>query len=57
MTTWKITYIDSKSRGKKCTTFHQGNLSKEAIIEFFGLNEPDVEWYEVEEVKGNKIKL
>lgn len=47
MTTWKIEYIDTKSRGKRLTTYHTGNLSKEAIIAFFGLDEPDVIWYRV----------
>lgn len=47
MITWKIEYIDEKSRGKRLTTYHTGNLSKEAIIAFFGLDEPDVIWYQV----------
>ena len=32
------------------TTTHIGNKSKEEVIEFFGLEGDDVEWYEIEEV-------
>lgn len=28
-----------------------GYYTKEQVIEFLGLNKPDVEWYEMEEVK------
>ena len=31
------------------TTSHTGNLDKEGVIEFFGLNGSDVDWYEVAE--------
>ena len=55
MTTWKIEYIDIKSCGKKLTTYHRGNLNKDEIIAFFGLNEPDVIWYKITEHKSNKF--
>ena len=32
-------------------TTYSGPLSKEGLIEFFGLDGPDVEWYEIEEVE------
>ena len=32
-------------------TTYSGPLSREGVIKFFGLHMPDVEWYEVEEVK------
>lgn len=32
------------------TTTHIGTKSKEEVIEFFGLEGDDVEWYEIEEV-------
>ena len=51
MTKWKITYIDSKSRGKKLTTYYTGNFSRYQIIEFFGLNQPDCYWFKLEIVK------
>lgn len=31
-----------------------GPLSKEEIVEFLGLDKGNVEWYEVEEVKGDE---
>ena len=35
-------------------TTYSGPLSREGVIKFFGLHMPDVEWYEVEEVKGDE---
>ena len=35
-------------------TTYSGPLSKEGVIDFFGLDGDDVEWYEVEEVKDEK---
>lgn len=35
-------------------TTYSGPLSKEEVVEFFGLDKGDVEWYEVEEVKGDE---
>lgn len=29
------------------TTSHSGNKSKEEVIEWFGLNGKDIDWYEV----------
>lgn len=51
MTTWKITYIDTKSGGRKLTTYYTGDYTKWQIISFFGLNEPDVVWFKLEIVK------
>ncbi len=56
MVTWKITYIDTKSRGKRCTTYHTGHFTRQQIIEFFGLNQPDVLWFRIEQVRGNRIR-
>lgn len=30
---------------------HTGYLTREEVIKFFGLNEPDVEWYKIKETK------
>lgn len=46
MRKWKIEYIEVGSDRKRITT-HTGNLTKSEVIEFFGLNGSDVEWYEV----------
>lgn len=34
-----------------------GYYTKEQVIEFLGLNKPDVEWYEMEEISGVKNNL
>lgn len=49
MRKWKVEYIETGRKGTRSTT-HTGNLSKEEVIEFFGLNEPDIEWYNVYEI-------
>lgn len=47
--TWEITIkeVDKKEPFK---TTHIGNLTKKEVVDFFGLEEPDVEWYKVEQV-------
>lgn len=35
-------------------TSHTGNLTREEVIEFFGLDKPDVEWYDIEEINETK---
>ena len=49
MRTYKVRYkeVGSDRIGE---TMHIGELSKEGVIKFFGLDMPDVEWCEVEEV-------
>lgn len=47
MKKYKITYKEV-SRPTPRTTYYSGDKSKEYVIEFFGLNEPGVEWYKVE---------
>lgn len=49
--TWKIYYKDTLSRGKVCTTYYCGDKSREEIIEFFGLKQPDCLWYKLEIVE------
>ena len=48
MTKWRITYIDKLSRGHKRTTYYYGSVTRQFIIEFFGLNQPDVLWFKIE---------
>lgn len=47
---WQIIY---KETGKSETqiTKHLGHLTEAEIIKFFGLNDPDVEWYYIKELK------
>jgi hypothetical protein len=49
MTKWKVEYIETGSDRKRSTT-HTGNLTREEVIEFFGLNGSDIEWYNVTEM-------
>ena len=51
--TYKIEFIDKWSRGNKITTIAQDMFRNETeVINFYGLNEPDVEWYEITEVEN-----
>lgn len=47
MAKWQIKY---KEVGKDIvgTCYHSGNLSREEVIYFFGLKDPDIEWYELD---------
>lgn len=46
---WKIR-LKERTTGHICTPEHIGNLDRAGIIKFFGLDEPDIEWYEIEEL-------
>ena len=46
---WKIT-VKETGRLKPIVTQHHGNLDRQGVIDFFGLNESDVEWYTIEEM-------
>lgn len=43
--------IREVGRSNVIVTEHHGNLDRAGVIEFFGLNQPDVEWYEITELK------
>lgn len=46
---WQVRY---REKGKKeHLSKHLGYLTKEEVIKFFGLDDPEVEWYDIEEVK------
>lgn len=47
---WRVKYIDNYSGGNVSTTIYAGESTREKIIEFFGLKNPDVQWFEVEYV-------
>lgn len=49
MRKWKIEYKEVGSDRIRTTT-HTGNLTKEQVIVFFGLNNSDVSWYDVTEI-------
>lgn len=43
---YKITV--KETNGQVCHPEFRGNKTRREIIEFFGLEEPDVEWYKIE---------
>lgn len=47
MKKYKITYKEI-GRPTPKTTYYSGDKSEAYIIKFFGLDEPEVEWYKVE---------
>lgn len=53
MNKFKVRYREV-GRSSIGETTYSGPLSKEEVVEFFGLDKGDVEWYEVEEVKGDE---
>lgn len=46
--TWIVAYIDADSDGVRKTAI-SGQYTKEEVIDFFGLNNSDVYWYDVYE--------
>lgn len=48
MKTWKIT-IKEVGNPRELHPSYTGDVDRDFIIEFFGLNESDVEWYKIEE--------
>lgn len=50
MKTWKAT-IKERGRNHLLTPTYIGNVDREFLINFWGLKEPDVEWYKLECVK------
>lgn len=45
---WEIHYKE-KNKSEKITK-HLGYLTKDEIIKFFGLNDPEIEWYDIKEI-------
>lgn len=48
---WQVRFRE-KGKSEKLTK-HLGHLNKEEVIEFFGLNSPEIEWYDVQEITYN----
>ncbi len=46
---WKIR-LKERTTGHILTPEYIGYHNREEVIEFFGLENPDVEWYEIEDV-------
>lgn len=53
MNKYKVRYKEV-GRSRIGETTYSRPLSKEGVVEFFGLDKGDVEWYEVEEVKDDE---
>ena len=43
---WKVSYMERGSSAVHTTTY-EGVLTRDEVIEFFGLDSPDIAWYEV----------
>lgn len=48
---WQVRFRE-KGKSEKLTK-HLGYLSKEEVIKFFGLNNPEIEWYDIQEITYN----
>lgn len=49
---WKIRYIDKWTNGEIRETEAHGYYDRDSVIKSFGLNDPEVSWYEIKEMKG-----
>lgn len=47
---YKVRYIDKWSNGQIKETEIHGYYDRQGVIDFFGLNGPDVSWYDIEEL-------
>lgn len=54
--TWIVVYIDADSNGQKRKTSISGQYTKDEVIDFFGLKNPDVYWYDVYEFVEENIE-
>ena len=48
---WQVRFRE-KGKSEKLTK-HLGHLTKEEVIKFFGLNDPEIEWYDIQEITYN----
>lgn len=49
--TFEVT-VKEKMMDNPIITSYTGRADKEDVIDFYGLNEPDVEWYRIVEVNN-----
>lgn len=45
-----VVTIKEKENGNVLRPEYSGNVDEDFLIDFFGLNNPDVEWYKIEEI-------
>lgn len=43
---WKVSYMERGSTAVHVTTY-EGERTRNEVAEFFGLNSPDIVWYEI----------
>ena len=48
MKKWKVT-IKEKMMDRPIETYYVGDVDREFVKKWFGCDQPDVEWYEIEE--------
>ena len=46
---WKVT-IKVLNESNPIVVYHGGNISYDKVKNWFGCEEPDVEWYKIEEI-------
>lgn len=54
METWKATIKEVGSERLLTPTYTGENVTKKFLVDFFGLENPDVEWYKIERVEENE---
>lgn len=47
---WQVRYREA-GKSETRTTRHLGHLTEAEVIKFFGLLDPDIEWYDIKEIK------
>ena len=47
---WEIKFKET-NKDKIHTTKHLGHMTEDEVVKFFGLEDVDIEWYDIEEVK------
>lgn len=50
---WQVT-IKEVGNETPLVTKYYGTIDRKGIIDFYGLKEPDVEWYKIQELKEPK---
>lgn len=54
METWAATIKEVSSEHLLTPTYTGENVTKKFLVDFWGLENPDVEWYKIERVEENE---
>lgn len=49
MKQYKIT-MKEVGNDRLLESFYYGDVSREYLVDFYGLNQPDIEWYDIEDI-------